>query len=55
MLRRNLILSFQPFKERIHKKAAEAVNSGEYGKATKVATETKDFGQFEVVDKKEVG
>ena len=51
------ITHFQPFKDKVDEKAAKAVNSGEYGRATKVAAETKDFtvsagGQD--VDKKEV-
>ena len=48
---------FQPFKDKIDEKAAKAVNSGEYGKATKVAAETKDFSAsagVPDVDKKEV-
>ena len=47
----------QPFKEKVDDKAAKAANSGEYGKATKVGAETKDFAGASseaVVDKKEV-
>lgn len=46
----------EPFKDKIDEKAAKAVNSGEYGKATKVAAETKDFSAsagVPDVDKKE--
>jgi len=46
----------EPFKERLDDKAAKAVNSGEYGKATKVGkAETKDFAASgeAVMDKKE--